>query len=152
MAIDWNKPQPAPKALWKLVHTNFPGLRFLGIYNKRNVRGGTTPSAHAEGRALDIGALVTIPLEKEIGDGLFKIFIDNATELGIEHAIWNRQIWSTTKGGPRNYKGADPHTNHIHVAFSQASSQTTNFPKTSFAIAAFRSGLDDLKKYRRTVG
>jgi hypothetical protein len=152
VAIDWNKPQPAPKALWKLVYTNFPSTRFLGIYNNRNVRGGNTPSAHADGRALDIGLLATRPDEKEIGDGLFKIFIDNATELGIEHAIWNRQIWSTAKGGPRNYSGASPHTDHIHVAFSRTSSQTTNFPKTSFAIAVFRGGLADLEKYRRTVG
>src|SRR5262245_49452141 len=37
MAINWNQPQPAPRALWGLVHVNFPQTRFLGIYNPRNV-------------------------------------------------------------------------------------------------------------------
>src|SRR3954451_10847152 len=100
MPINWNQPQPAPRALWSLVHPNFPYTRFLGIYNRRNVAGTNTPSAHAEGRALDIGLFVSEPVEKMLGDALFNLFIKNAAELGLDHVIWNRQIWSTAHGGP----------------------------------------------------
>jgi hypothetical protein len=34
--------------------------------------------------------------------------------------IWNREIWSASQGGPRPYGGASPHTNHIHVFFTEA--------------------------------
>jgi len=152
MSNDWNKPQPAPKAIWKLVHTNFPRTRFLGIYNRRNVAGTQKPSSHGEGRALDIGLMVSWPWEKEVGDGLFNIFIDNAAELGLHHVIWNRNIWSTTKGGPRRYTGQNPHTDHIHLTFTRPGSQKTRFPKIELAIAIFRGGLSDLAGYRKKVG
>lgn len=152
MSIDWNKAQPAPKAVWKLVNTNFPKTRFLGIHVKRNVAGTKKPSSHSEGRALDIGLLVKWPWEKEIGDSLFNLFIENATELGLHHVIWNRQIWSTTRGGPRRYTGSSPHTDHIHITFTKPGSQKTKFPKTEFAIAILRSGLSDLGNARKKVG
>ena len=50
--MSWDHAQPAPLALWKLVHANFPQTRNLGIYNARNIAGTNTPSLHAEGRAL----------------------------------------------------------------------------------------------------
>ncbi|MDH5407172.1 MAG: hypothetical protein OEY00_01025 [Gammaproteobacteria bacterium] len=152
MAINWNKEQPAPKAIWSIVKRNFPRARFLGIYVKRNIAGTTKPSSHGEGRALDIGLLVKWPWEKEIGDGLFKIFIDNAKELGLDYAIWNRQIWSTSKGGPRRYSGQSPHTDHIHLTFSKSGSQKNKFPKTELAISVFSSGLSDLAGHRKKVG
>jgi hypothetical protein len=151
MSPNWNQPQPAPKALWALVHTNFPQTRFLGIYNRRNVAGTNTPSAHAEGRALDIGLLVTRPDEKELGDQLFALLIRNAQELGLDHVIWNRQIWSTTRGGPRHYTGVHDHTDHIHVAFTRAGSQQTVFPRTMLDIAILRTGLEDLARANSNI-
>jgi hypothetical protein len=53
--INWKKAQPAPFVLWHWVAVSFPVTRNLGIYSNRNVAGTNTPSAHAEGRALDIG-------------------------------------------------------------------------------------------------
>src|SRR4051812_9715241 len=88
MAINWQQAQPAPQALWALVHVNFPEARNLGIYSPRNVAGTNTPSAHAEGRALDIGLLVSRPREKTIGDGLFEALQKVGTVLGVDHVIW----------------------------------------------------------------
>jgi hypothetical protein len=152
MSIDWNKPQPAPQALWSLVHANFPYTRFLGIYNRRNVAGTNTPSAHAEGRALDIGVLVSEPGEKMLGDELFKLFIKDAAELGLDHVIWNRQIWSTEHGGPRPYHGHSPHTDHVHVAFTTDGSQRTTFPRTMLDIAILRTGIEELAQTQRNIG
>ena len=47
--VKWNRPQPAPTALWALVHANFPVTNCLGIYNDRNVHGTNKKSLHAEG-------------------------------------------------------------------------------------------------------
>ena len=151
MAINWNQPQPAPRALWAMVHANFPQTRFLGIYNRRNVAGTSVPSAHAEGRALDIGLLATQPNEKFLGDQLFQMFIQNAAELGLDHVIWNRQIWSNQRGGPRPYTGVSPHTDHVHVAFTRDGSQRTSFPRTALDIAILRTGMEELARANRNI-
>lgn len=151
MATSWNGPQPAPKAVWSLIHGNFPIARFLGIYNRRNVAGTSTPSAHSEGRALDIGLLVGRPREKALGDRLFQVFIDEAAEIGVHHVIWNQQIWSASRGGPRPYTGASPHTDHVHVAWGRVASQRTSFPRFMIALAVLRSALEDLDAAWRTT-
>jgi hypothetical protein len=143
-AIDWNRPQPGPRAVWNAVQVRFPVTRFLGIYARRNVRGRNTPSAHAEGRALDIGLLVSRPTERDLGDRLFRIFIARAAELGLHHVIWNRQIWSTTRGGPRAYTGVNAHTDHLHVAWTQPGSQITTFPRFLTDLASLRTGTQEL--------
>lgn len=143
----WNGPQPAPRALWTLIHANFPQTRFDGIYNPRNIAGTNTPSLHAEGRALDIGLDVRKPTEKTIGDGLFKIFVDVAVPCGIEEVIWNRQIWSTRTPHVHPYTGHSPHTDHVHVGFTREASQQTTFPGIlMIKIGELRSGLVDLSK------
>ena len=128
------------------MHVNFAKARNLGIYNPRNVAGTNTPSAHAEGRALDIGLLVTRPGEKLIGDELFQLFIRNSIELGLDHVIWNRQIWSQVHPRPRPYLGQNPHTDHVHVAFTREGSQRTGFPRTILDIAILRTNLEELSK------
>src|SRR5947209_3262117 len=114
--INWKQAQPAPLALWRLVHANFPETRNLGIFNDRNVAGTNIKSAHAEGRALDIGLKVSKPSQKRLGDGLFQALFETGTHMGLDHVIWNHRIWSREKGGPRAYHGVNPHTDHIHVA------------------------------------
>ena len=148
----WNGPQPAPKALWQLIHANFPITRFDGIYNNRNIAGTSTKSLHAEGRALDIGLDVRKPAEKTVGDGLFQIFVDTATLAGFEEIIWNRQIWSTRTPQIHHYSGHSPHTDHVHVGFTRPASQQTTFPGLLITkIAILRTGLEDLSNALRTT-
>src|SRR5262249_17942246 len=139
--INWQQDQPGPKALWEIVHENYPQAKNLGIYVPRNVAGTKKPSGHAEGRALDIGLLASDPIQKAIGDNLFRTIIFDEGELGLDHVIWNRQIWSRQhpsilpftgnypNGGPRN-----PHIDHIHVEFTREGSQRTRFPYFEFLI------------------
>jgi hypothetical protein len=149
-AINWNQPQPAPKVLWSWIHANFSQARFEGIYNPRNIAGTNRPSMHAEGRALDIGLSVSTPDEKVFGDQLFKLFIQNSQELGLDHVIWNRQIWSLANRGPRPYTGRDSHTGHIHVAFTREGSQRSTFPHLILDISILRTGLEDLIRGQST--
>jgi hypothetical protein len=146
MAPNWNGPQPAPKALWALVHDYFPRARSLGIYNVRTVAGTSKLSFHAEGRALDIALYAVLSSEKLLGNQLFELLIRNARELGLDHVIWDRRIWSTAGGGPRLYLGKKqgPHTNHLHVAFTRPGSQQRAFPRTRAELRALSDSLNEL--------
>jgi hypothetical protein len=149
-AIRWDGPQPAPKALWKLVHANFPQTRNDGIYNDRNIAGTRTKSLHAEGRALDIGLSVTDPNEKLIGDQLFAAFIENAGVAGFQELIWNRKIWSSTNPTLHHYTGHDPHTGHIHAGFTRAASQQSVMPGSLVvAIGIIQTGIKELAQANR---
>ena len=146
MAINWNRSQPAPLALWRLVSANFPQARNLGIFNARNIAGTNRPSLHAEGRALDIGLRVSDGTEEMIGDELFRAFVDLGSSIGLEEVIWDRQIWSSRRSVVHPYTGANPHTDHVHVGFTRAQSQQIGFPVLSVRIASIRTGLEDLNR------
>ena len=123
MAINWNRNQPIIHYLRTWLPRAFPQITRIGGYNNRSTAGGSF-SAHSEGRAADIYLDANDAEELRIGNGLFGMFRTRGTELGVDHVIWNRQIWSAARGGPRNYTGSGgPHTNHIHVAFTRPGSQ-----------------------------
>ena len=152
-AIRWDGPQPAPKALFQLIHANFPQTRNDGIYNDRDIAGTHTKSLHAEGRALDIGLSVSQPNEKLIGDQLFAAFIETAGDAGFQELIWNRQIWSTANPTIHAYHGHDPHTGHIHAGFTRTASQQKVMPGSLvMQVAIIRTGLEDLARANANVG
>jgi hypothetical protein len=141
----WDGPQPAPRALFTLLRANFPRIRNDGIYNSRFVAGTTKLSLHAEGRALDIGLSADIPEQRTIGDRLFEIFIETASLMEIEEVIWNRRISSSALPRVHHYSGVDSHTGHIHVGFTRAGSQKTNFPPLFLLkIGVLRTGLEEI--------
>jgi hypothetical protein len=118
--VDWRKPQPAPQHLARLLHANFPQISEFGIYNNRNIAGTKKKSAHAEGRAIDIHLNTYLPEQLSLGNRIFEALIRKASRIGVDNVIWNEQIWSVSRGGPRNYEGLNPHTDHIHVEFTRA--------------------------------
>jgi len=76
-------------------------------------------SAHSQGRACDIYLDANDPLDKKLGDILFKMFHVQSTYLKVDHVIWNGQIWSTTNAAPATYTGSGgAHKDHVHVAFT----------------------------------
>ena len=81
-------------------------------------------SAHSEGRAADIYLRASYLPEKRAGDLLFRAFSRSAARLGVDHVIWNGQIWSASRGGPRHLpKDRNQHRDHVHVAFTRIGSQ-----------------------------
>ena len=156
--VNWNQSQPAPKQAIRTIHANFPQTKNLGIYVCRNIKGTNTKSAHAQGRALDIGLNALRPEEKVIGDALFHALIRVAHHSGIDNVIWNRQIWSVEKGGPRawvgNYKNGapkNPHTDHIHVEWTRDGSQLERLRFLELEIAILRTGFEELSSARQTL-
>ena len=151
--VNWAQDQPAPAHAIRVLKVNFPQVRNLGIYVCRNIKGTKTKSAHAEGRALDIGLRADRPAEKVIGDGLFHAIIRAAHRSGIDNVIWNRQIWSVGHGGPRPWVGKykngakkNPHIDHLHVEWTRAGSQQAQLNFLELQIAILRTGLEDLSR------
>ena len=128
MAINWSKEQPAPQALWQLVHKHFPVARNLGIYNPGH-------DDHGEGRALDIGLLVSKPDENEIAWGLINdVLKPNQAEIGWSYFIWDQWIWYPDVRGQQKGGFKGDHTNHIHVSWSQTTSQKSGFTTADIAM------------------
>jgi hypothetical protein len=153
---DWAQDQPAPRHAIRIIHANFPQVRNLGIYACRDIKGTHVRSAHAEGRALDVGLRAHIPGEKFIGDQLFRVLINSAPKSGIDNVIWNRQIWSVSHGGPRpwigHYKSGglkNPHTDHLHIEWTRDGSQLQRLDFLELQISILRQGIEDLAQQQR---
>jgi len=104
------------KALAAYLEDMFPYQYSGGIYNCRDVRGGSSWSHHAEGRAYDC----MIPTNggqyrPELGDPIIQLLGPNGKRLGLDHLILNRTIYSTRSPDGRYYSGVHPHYNHAHI-------------------------------------
>lgn len=119
----FNHDQPIVRFLRRWLPATLPLIHHVGGYANRTTETGAF-SFHSEGRAADIHLRAANPTEQRVGDSLFQLFIDHAQDFGVDHVIWNRQIWSSDRGGPRPWPAhRNPHTDHVHVAFSRAGSQ-----------------------------
>lgn len=80
---------------------------------------GGALSGHTAGRAWDWKITGNNDL-----NGFFHLLFDNNAEgfrrAGLTYVIYNRQIWNARDRVWQNYTGADPHTGHVHISFSNA--------------------------------
>lgn len=108
---------PGVRAAAKVMLEIFHGLRNGGIYNCRNVVGGSTTSCHGEGRAWD--AMCSIAAGNTLVKALLKA---GPKRLGIQAIIHNRRIYSKRSPGGRPYvgPGLNPHIDHVHIEFTRA--------------------------------
>ena len=108
-------PQPGTQAMAKWMMATF-GCTNLGIYNNRNVVGGTTKSTHAEGRGFDAG-FPYHPGGTDQGWRLANWCVANHAEFGIQQVIYARRIWSNYRDaeGWRYYNGEAAHYEHVHI-------------------------------------
>jgi hypothetical protein len=101
-------------------------------HNCRRVQGSQNLSLHAEGRAVDfyssnmaqVWLNCTSQKDPKYGSRKHKLIqafnhaIDIACSNGIQEVIYNRQIW-THANGVRPYRGASPHTDHVHIGLNR---------------------------------
>jgi hypothetical protein len=112
---DGRGPQPGLRALWSWLDTNYPGIyRFGGIYVYRPVRGGTSLSLHAEGRALDAMIRPVNGRGDRRGYDAIERIGRHGLRLGIQTVIFDRTIWSRKSPDGRRYTGQNPHYDHSH--------------------------------------
>lgn len=119
--------QPGTRAISEAILAKWGGSSD-GIYNCRNVRGGSTKSAHAEGRAYD-HHWTNEKSGFEIANALVAL---NAT-LGIQVVIFWDRIWSFPHAneGFRPYHGADPHHSHLHVEQNWSGATELTLPEAN---------------------
>jgi len=110
-------PRPGARVLSDVVIQHFlqKGVQVKsgGIYNKRRVRGGIAWSLHSVGRGIDW----MVP-DKNTGDEIFLRLINAAEQCGVCEIIWNRQRWDGTTGKVNEYRGPNPHTDHVHAGMT----------------------------------
>ncbi|MDU9695143.1 D-Ala-D-Ala carboxypeptidase family metallohydrolase [Priestia aryabhattai] len=106
---------PYVEAWYRKVKDKFGPTKFMGGYNNRNVRGGSSKSMHAYGRAFDIGGSAKT---------MSKIAEWARTHMNnLQYAIYNRRIAGPGMGSKwRKYLGVNPHTDHVHLDFMTGSS------------------------------
>ena len=110
------KSQPGTVALDRAIRERWPVCEFAGVYNCRPVRGGSSLSAHGEGRAADEHLDQPGPGKANpAGWPIARLLVERADPLGIQCVIWDRQIWSVPNPSWRVYGGSNPHYDHIHV-------------------------------------
>lgn len=107
------KAQPGARVLMAALLLRWPkNLRSWGIYSGRNTVLGNL-SAHAEGRALDVGCRMGP------GESLVKHLLAlGPANLGISVIIHNRRIYSAKSPNGRHYSG-NPHTDHVHIEMTR---------------------------------
>lgn len=118
-------PTPGAQALMRwIIETYGPkGAMNWGIYNCRDVRGGSTTSCHGEGRALDVGFALGDP----DGDRLLQRLLKAPGRLGIQVIIYERRIYSALSPGGRPYTGAASHYDHIHIELTREAGQKLTY-------------------------
>lgn len=120
-------PQPGAVALMRWCLHRWPTATNLGIYNPRNVRGGTTLSTHAEGRAIDVGFPYTVGGTVE-GWDCANTLKANARDLGVQQIIYARKVWRNTlaERGWRPYTGVAAHYEHVHAELTRQAAAQLN--------------------------
>ena len=137
--MDARGPQPGALALlaWHREADVPPG-RSGGIFAPRNVRGGTTRSVHACGRALDWMRPVARSTGRGTASGerLVRLLARHGRRVGIQLIIYNRRIYSARNPEGVYYGGVHPHYDHLHIELTRAAAQ-------NLTLATLRAVLGD---------
>jgi hypothetical protein len=107
-------PAPGARALLAYWLESFEGIATsLGIYNCRPVRGGSSLSIHACGRAVDGGVPVTVAGHR-VAMEFWNRMAPHAKDLGVQLLIFSRTSGSARNPWPTRYNGVHPHDDHWH--------------------------------------
>jgi hypothetical protein len=120
------RPKSGTVAFTELVLGAHPETASWGISRACHL-GGT--SEHKEGRAWDWRVDAYDDDERAVAEAVVSWLMATdeygnrhamARRLGVMYVIWNRHIWSSQlhTAGWRPYRGASPHTDHVHISFA----------------------------------
>lgn len=134
----------------------FPAVSNLGICSCRDVVGGSSWSHHAECRALDI----KIPFlpngapNDKLAMEIINLVCTHGQRLGIDHAIWNRRIWSARSPAGKYYSGTNPHRDHIHMGFTRGSAANLTYATLTQVLGEVMAAIQviDLQKALNKAG
>jgi hypothetical protein len=95
---------------------DFFGSKY-GIKTIYGLGPGSVPgSDHPNGKAIDL-MINNLGNGKNTGTQMANDIISNYKQWNVKYVIWNRYIWSPSRGW-RKYSGPSDHTDHVHVSFN----------------------------------
>jgi MYXO-CTERM domain-containing protein len=125
---------PGNDLLRDYLYAHFPQAYSIGGYSCRSINGDSSKmSVHGTGRALDImiHTVGSAQADNDLGDPIGNFLIENAEAIGIQYIIWDLHTWNASRPAgtkAKDYGGAHPHNDHLHVELSvEASKHTTNW-------------------------
>lgn len=138
-------PRPGARALMAHWLESYDGIaRSLGIYACRSVRGSSSRSVHAEGRACDLGT----PVSREghrVMYAYLALLLPQAGRLGIPYVIFDRHQWSARRpSAGAYYGGSHPHRDHAHVELTRNAGEKLTLATIRSAVGDFR-GTDPME-------
>lgn len=120
--------QPGARALMAALTLRFIHAESWGIYSGRNTALGNL-SAHAEGRALDLGCSLGV------GENMVRYLLDlGPWKLGISVIIHNRKIYSARSPHGRPYSGV-PHLDHVHIEMTRKAAARLSLARAKRVLA-----------------
>jgi hypothetical protein len=120
--------KPGTLALATMLLEYYDAGRNGGISRNCSIGGR---SEHKEGRAFDWMLSVNRPAERAVAEQFIAWLLDEgpngeaayiARRLGVMYVIWNGRIWSASHAarGWLQYRGPNPHTDHIHISLTRS--------------------------------
>lgn len=108
------------------------GGHSVGIYSCREVRGGGALSLHGEGRAYDHA-----PRSGDLAEGYAVLDALAAVSdvLGVQRVIWDHAVYDEASPAGRPYRGADPHTSHLHIEQTRAAAASLDSETARLALS-----------------
>jgi hypothetical protein len=132
---------PAPGAVAMVAYwlESYEGIaRSLGIYNCRPVRGSSSLSVHACGRAADLGVPVTAEGHEAAYEFLRRLS-PHLMRLGVPYFIFNRRQWSARRDPAGElYAGVHPHADHIHLELTAEAGRRLTLATLRAVVGDFR--------------
>jgi len=110
----------------------------FGCYNHRFIKGTTTWSLHAEGRALDVG----VPAgQGNIAWDLACELVEHRVVYGTMRVIWDGHIWTTERRDEwQKLQAKTPqHHDHLHIEVFWASARRAATIQSELEAALSRS-------------
>ncbi|WP_336922917.1 hypothetical protein [Aquipuribacter sp. SD81] len=118
------KERPGTVALRSLLRATYGKANSGGIVRSCSTGGR---SEHKEGRAYDWMLDANRASDKAMADAFLAWLTGpdrngyrggNAQRLGVQYVIWNKRQWSTWDKRWIAYRGASPHTDHVHISLT----------------------------------
>lgn len=145
-------PGAGAKALMAVILDEYGRAKNWGIYNCRTVRGGSTTSAHGEGRALDVAFPLSGGRGSSYGYELVNDILEaGPSKLGVMAIIYDRKIWSAKSPGGRRYTGSNPHYDHVHIELTRTAARNLSKTAARRLLGGSSSGGIDYGTYRKNV-
>lgn len=129
---------PGTDRLARFLRDNFSGpTRYDATVYCRPVRGGSSLSMHATGRAIDLYVpTIGEKADNSAGDPVANYLIVNATKLGVQYFIWDHSQFNTERGEVEDYcrgncwdsgGSKSQHHDHLHIELTKDAAQNLQF-------------------------